>query len=161
MQYEYTRPNSHVIAAPDGCRAFLTDGCDCVLRLTMDWKWTITFGGGEPATIGDLGPILDDRKREVDPFIGGFWFDASLTRCPCEVPAFAAKQIAAGGCGVAAARRVARRMLDGPYHMIGVDSGGTKFYSTTDLTEEGRKMLTAAIMLPTTQKVPVEDTAGG
>ena len=65
--------------------------------------------------------------------------------CGSSIPACAAKEITAGGCGAPAARRVAERMLAGTYRLIGVDSQGHHLRMTIDLNDAGRKLLRDAL----------------
>jgi hypothetical protein len=103
---------------PDGSQVLLVDGGDCTLSWKAHGWWTVTFAGGEPITL--------DRFRNVSAASDDVMFARVFETGPggfvgLAIPACAAKEISAGGCGAPAAARAARRMLAATYRLVGAD----------------------------------------
>jgi hypothetical protein len=141
VQMEVDHATSRLDVPPDGSRLLLVDGGDFVVTRKADRWWTITFAGGEPIPLGQFADIMGTDDVMSATFSEGFPGGVSGSL----IPSYAAKEIAGGGCGAPAARRVAARMLAGTYRLIGVDLQGHHLRMAIDLTDAGRKLLRDAL----------------
>ena len=142
VQMEVDRATSKLDVPPDGSRLLLVDGGDCVLSWKADGWWTVTFAGGEPTALGRSPNLAADSDDILAALFAETW---PTGFGGVAIPACAAKQISAGGCGAPAATRAARRMLAGTYRLIGVDLHAHHVRMTLELTDAGRKMLRDAL----------------